>query len=141
MRDTPTAPFCTESASVSQSHSLREPSKNGTLGSAWPTAMPNGVVQAAVCAGDTLGTAPMSAYQALALPRPTATVLTQGIDASSFWMAMNSSSDLAWFQRIQVRSVRKFSPLMSRIAKAVPWLQASAGFRPARFTSGPNSEW
>jgi hypothetical protein len=64
------------------------------------------VVQSATCAGDTLGTAPMSAYQALALPRPTATVLTHGMAASSRWMAMNSSSDLAWFQRSQLRKVR-----------------------------------
>ena len=98
-------------------------------------------MQLASCASGTLGTAPMSAYQALALPRPTAAVLTQGMAASSFWMVMNSSSDWAWLQRSQVRMVRKFSALMSRMAKAVVWLQASAGFRDARFTSGPNSDW
>ena len=106
MRDGPTAPFCTESLSDCQSHALREPSKNGTLGRAAPMALPKDVVQAATCSGDTLGTAPMSAYQALACPRPTATVLTQGMADSSRWMFMNSSRDLAWFQRIQLRNVR-----------------------------------
>ena len=106
MRDGPMAPFCAESASVCQSQALRAPSKKGTLGNAAAMALPKGVVQAAVWSGDTLGTAPISAYQALALPRPTATVLTHGMADSCFWMAMNSSSDLAWFQRIQLRKVR-----------------------------------
>ncbi|MCY1230782.1 hypothetical protein D9M68_834240 [compost metagenome] len=100
------APFCAESASVCQSHSLFEPSKNGASGNEEAAAAPSGVVQLATWVGDTLGTAPMSAYQALAAPRPTATVLTHGMAASSRWMAMNSSSDLAWFQRSQFLKVR-----------------------------------
>ncbi len=100
------APGCAESASVRQSQAPREPSKNGAPGIAAATARPKAVVQPATCSGDTLGTAPMSAYHAWALPRPTATVLTQGMAASSRWMAMNSSSDFAWFQRSQLRKVR-----------------------------------
>ncbi len=106
MRAGPTAPFCTESASVCQSQALREPSNTGTRGNAAASALPAGVVQLATCSGDTLGTAPMSAYQALALPRPTAAVLTQGMDASSRCTAMSSSSDLACPQRSHVRKVR-----------------------------------
>ncbi|MCY1547375.1 hypothetical protein D9M68_834290 [compost metagenome] len=106
MREAPSAPFCAESASVCQSHSLLEPSKTGTRGSDEPSAAPSGVVQLVTWVGDTLGIAPMSAYQALAAPRPTATVLTHGMADSSRWMAMNSSSDFAWFQRSQFLKVR-----------------------------------
>lgn len=97
------APFCTESVSLCQSHELFEPSSTGTRGSDGASAAPKGVAQAVICAGDTFGTAPMSAYQAFALPRPTATVLTHGMATSSRWMAANSSSDFAWFQRCQLR--------------------------------------
>ncbi|MNK94759.1 hypothetical protein D3C87_1149720 [compost metagenome] len=120
MRAAPSAPFCAESASVCQSQALREPSSTGTRASAGTAcnAAPTGLLleQAAIWEAGTLGTAPMSAYQALALPRPTATVLTHGMAASSRWMAMNSSSDFAWLQRSQLRKVRKFWSLMSRIA-------------------------
>ncbi len=100
------APACTESASELQSHWLLPPASTGTWGSAALMAAEAGVAQACNCAGGTLGTAPMSAYQTWALPRPAATVLTQGMADSSFWMRMNSSSDLAWFQRSQLRKVR-----------------------------------
>ena len=139
MRATPMAPFCTESASVRQWHALRAPSRIGTSGNAAAMALPTGVVQAASKSGGAFGTVPMSAYQARAAPRPTATVFTQGMAASSFWICMNSSSDLAWFQRSQLRMLRKFSPLMSRIANAETVFQPNAGFILARLTMGPYS--
>src|SRR2546427_1702892 len=83
------APACTESASELQSHWLLPPASTGTWGSAALMAAEAGVAQACNCAGGTLGTAPMSAYQTWALPRPAATVLTQGIDRKS--TRLNSS--------------------------------------------------
>ena len=137
MREVPSAPGCLESASVCQSQLLRDPSSTGVRGRAALSAAVSAVAQLLSCDGETLGIAPMSAYQACAPPRATATVLTQGMADSSRWMVATSSSVLAWLQRSQTRNTRKFSALMSRIAKTVLLFQPNAALSAPRLTIGP----
>ncbi len=134
---TGSAPACTADESSCHAHALFEPSRNGTPGTRPLNARPAGVVQESASASGTFGIGPMSANQTRASPLPIANVLTHGIAAKRFSIAMKSVSERAWFHAKKFRNARLFSTFTSRRANARCAVQPSPGAIDDRSTTGP----
>src|SRR3954471_19369126 len=123
MCDAPKMPGIAESLLVFQSHDVRDPSSTGGPSSR-KVAAPTAVLQMRAIEFGTLGTVPMSAYNACPLLSDTM-VLTHGMPSYFLRIASSSLVDVARSVSKKWLKTRKLSTLASRIANAVAAVHGS----------------